>query len=569
MSDRNELPASNSTAPANVLTTKVDPTSARFEANMRFLADLMSHVRNESEKICEGGGAKAIENQHTKGRLTARERIALLADPETFFELGLYTAHGMYEEWGGAPAAGVITGLARVETRMVMIIANDATVKAGAFFPMTAKKVIRAQNIAIENRIPTIYLVDSAGVFLPLQEDVFPDTDDFGRVFRNNAVMSALGIPQIAAIMGMCVAGGGYLPVMCDHVLMTDGSGLFLAGPALVQAAIGQKVSAEDLGGAAMHAAISGTVDFREPSDEACLARIRSIVEKWGYRRQSPWDRKKPENPALAAEEIYGVYDSSPARPYDMKEILARVLDGSRLDEYKAEYGKTIICGYGRIGGFAVGIVANQKLHAQQTDLEGHKRVEFGGVIYTESAEKAARFIMDCNQNLIPLIFLHDVNGFMVGRDAEWSGIIRAGAQMVSAVANSTVPKITVILGGSFGAGHYAMCGKAYDPRFLFAWPTARYAVMSGASAASTLVEIKIRQLERGGKQLSEEEKSQVIASIKAAYDEQTDCRYAAARLWVDAIIDPAKTRDVLLTALKAAALNPEVAKFHPGVMQT
>src|SRR5580700_2980658 len=553
----------------NVLPTKVDPISLRFESNMRSLADLVAQVRNQEERIREGGGAKAVESQHTKSRLTARERINLLADPGTFFELGLYAAHKMYEEWGGAPAAGVVTGLARVHSRLVMLIVNDATVKAGAFFPMTSKKVIRAQNIAIENRIPTIYLVDSAGVFLPLQEDVFPDTDDFGRVFRNNAVMSALGIPQIAAIMGMCVAGGGYLPVMCDHVLMTDGSGLFLAGPALVQAAIGQKVSAEDLGGAAMHAGISGTVDFREPDDAACLARIRSIVEKWGYRRQSPWDRKKPVAPALAAEEIYGIYDSSPARPYDMKEILARVLDGSRFDEYKAEYGKTLICGYGRIGGFAVGIVANQKLHVQQTDHEGRKRVEFGGVIYTESAAKAARFIMDCNQNLIPLIFFHDVNGFMVGRDAEWSGIIRAGAQMVSAVANSTVPKITVLLGGSFGAGHYAMCGKAYDPRFLFAWPTARYAVMSGASAASTLVEIKIRQLERGGKQLSDPEKSQVFASIQASYDEQTDCRYAAARLWVDAIIDPAKTRDVLLTALKAAALNPKVERFNPGVIQT
>ncbi|MGB6842262.1 MAG: carboxyl transferase domain-containing protein, partial [Candidatus Sulfotelmatobacter sp.] len=437
MADRSEAPPDQSSKTANVLTTQVDPTSARFEANMRFLADLMSQVRNESEKISEGGGTKAIENQHAKGRLTARERIELLVDPGTFFEMGIYAAHGMYEEWGGAQAAGVITGLARIQTRMVMVIANDATVKAGAFFPMTSKKVIRAQNIAIENRIPTVYLVDSAGVFLPLQEDVFPDTDDFGRVFRNNAVMSALGIPQIAAIMGMCVAGGGYLPVMCDHVLMTDGSGLFLAGPALVQAAIGQKVSAEDLGGAAMHAGISGTVDFREPDDAACLARIRSIVEKWGYRRQSPWDRKKPVAPALAAEEIYGIYDSSPARPYDMKEILARVLDGSRFDEYKAEYGKTLICGYGRIGGFAVGIVANQKLHAQQTDHEGHKRIEFGGVIYTESAEKAARFIMDCNQNLIPLIFFHDVNGFMVGRDAEWSGIIKAGAKMVNAVSNS------------------------------------------------------------------------------------------------------------------------------------
>ena len=554
---------------ASLLPSRIDPTSARFEANMRFLADLVSQVRNEEEKIREGGGPKAIESQHSKKRLTARERINLLLDPGSLFELGIYAASDMYEEWGGAPAAGVITGLGRIQTRLVMIIANDATVKAGAFFPMTSKKVIRAQNIAIENRIPTIYLVDSAGVFLPLQEDVFPDTDDFGRVFRNNAVMSAMGIPQIAAIMGMCVAGGGYLPVMCDHVLMTDGSGLFLAGPALVQAAIGQKVSAEELGGAAMHSSISGTIDFHEPTDESCIARIRSMIEKWGYRRQSPWDRKKPEPPALAAEEIYGIFDSSPARPYDTKEILARIVDGSRFDEYKSEYGKTLVCGYARIGGFAVGIVANQKLHAQQTDHEGHKRVEFGGVIYTESAEKAARFIMDCNQNLIPLVFFHDVNGFMVGRDAEWSGIIKAGAKMVNAVSNSVVPKITVIVGGSFGAGHYAMCGKAYDPRLVFAWPTARYAVMSGDAAASTLVEIKVKQLERGGKKLSDEEKKELYESTKRTYDEQTDPRYGAARLWIDKIIDPVETRDAIIQALEAAALNPDVAEFKVGVLQT
>src|SRR5881275_1324005 len=547
--------------PTSILSTRIDATSARFEANMRYMADLVSAVRNEEEQIREGGGTKAVESQHTKGRLTARERIGLLADPGTFFELGAYAASGMYEEWGGAPAAGVVTGLARVQTRLVMIISNDATVKAGAFFPMTSKKVIRAQNIAIENRIPTVYLVDSAGVFLPLQEDVFPDTDDFGRVFRNNAVMSAMGIPQIAAIMGMCVAGGGYLPVMCDHVLMTDGSGLFLAGPALVQAAIGQKISAEELGGAAMHSAISGTVDFHEPNDDACLLRIRSIIEKWGYRRQSPWDRKKPVPPALAGEEIYGIYDSSPARPYDIKEVIARITDASKFDEYKAEYGKTLVCGYARIGGFAVGIVANQKLHAQATDHEGHKRVEFGGVLYTESAEKAARFIMDCNQNLIPLVFFHDVNGFMVGRDAEWSGIIKAGAKMVNAVSNSVVPKITVIIGGSFGAGHYAMCGKAYDPRFVFAWPSARYAVMSGSAAAGTLVEIKIKQLERGGKKLSDQEKQDLFDSTKATYDHQTDPRYAAARLWVDAIIDPAHARS---TDLGAGSRGPQPG--NPGV---
>ena len=569
MADRRDPVGTGTLTPSNILETRVDPTSARYEANMRAMANLVSAVHNEEEEISEGGGAQAVESQHSKGRLTARERIALLADPGSFFELGIYAADGMYEDWGGAPAAGVITGLARVHTRLVMLIVNDATVKAGAFFPMTAKKVIRAQNMAIENRIPTIYLVDSAGVFLPLQEDVFPDTDDFGRIFRNNAVMSALGIAQIAAIMGMCVAGGGYLPVMCDHVLMTDGSGLFLAGPALVQAAIGQKYSAEELGGAAMHSAISGTADFREPNDEACIVRIRSIVDRWGYRRQSPWDRKKPELPAMAAEEIYGIYDTSPSKPYDMREILARIVDASRFDEYKPEYGKTVLCGYARMGGFAVGIVANQKMHAQQVDHEGHKRMEFGGVLYTESAEKAARFIMDCNQNLIPLVFFHDVNGFMVGRDAERTGIIKAGAKMVNAVSNSVVPKITVIIGGSFGAGHYAMCGRAYDPRFVFAWPTAKYAVMSGDSAAATLVEIKIKQLERGGRKLSDAERTELYDSVKKTYDEQMDPRYGAARLWIDKIIDPLQTREAVVQALEAAALNPDVAEFKVGVLQT
>jgi 3-methylcrotonyl-CoA carboxylase beta subunit len=557
-------------APLNVIESKIDPTSARFEKNMRAMAELVSTMRNEEEEIGLGGGVKAIESQHKKGRLTARERINLLVDPGTeFSELGVYAAYKMYEEWGGAPSAGTVTGLARVHGRMFMVIANDATVKAGAFFPMTAKKVIRAQNIAIENRIPTIYLVDSAGVFLPLQEDVFPDTDDFGRVFRNNAVMSAMAIPQIAAIMGMCVAGGAYLPLMCDHILMTEGSGLFLAGPALVQSAIGQKYSAEELGGAKMHSEISGTVDYREPNDEACIARLRSLVEKIGYRRVSIFDRKKPEPPVFSAEEMYGIFESDPAKPYDMKEIIARIVDGSRFDEYKSEYGKTVLCGYARIGGFSVGIVANQKSHQQQLDHHGDKRVEFGGVIYTESAEKAARFIMDCNQNLVPLVFLHDVNGFMVGRDAEWSGIIRAGAKMVNAVSNSVVPKITVIIGGSFGAGHYAMCGKAYDPRFVFAWPSARYAVMSGASAAGTLVEIKIKQLERGGTKLSDEDKKKLFDEVKATYDEQMDPRYGAARLWVDKIIDPVETRNAITEALEAASLNPDVPKFNVGVIQT
>jgi acetyl-CoA carboxylase carboxyltransferase component len=464
----------------------------------------------------------------------------------------------------------VVTGLGRIHGRLFMLIVNDATVKAGAFFPMTAKKVIRAQNIAIENHIPTIYLVDSAGVFLPLQEDVFPDTDDFGRVFRNNAVMSAMGITQITAIMGMCVAGGAYLPVMCDTILMTEGSGLFLAGPALVQAAIGAKYSSEELGGAAMHAQIAGTIDYREPNDHLCIERIRSLVSKLGEKPRARFDRIKSEPPAHAEEEIYGIFESDPNRPYDVKEILARIVDGSYFDEYKAEYGKTVVCGYSRIGGFAVGIVANQALHVQQTDPHsGEKRLEFGKVIYTESAEKAARFIMDCNQNLVPLVFLHDVNGFMVGRDAEWSGIIKAGAKMVNAVSNSVVPKITVILGGSFGAGHYAMCGKAYDPRFVFAWPTARYAVMSGASAASTLVEIKIKQLERGGQKLSDQDKQELYNSVKTTYEHQTDPRYGAARLWFDKIIDPVETRQALIIALEGAALNPEVKEFKVGVLQT
>ncbi|AXC09820.1 Acetyl-coenzyme A carboxyl transferase alpha chain [Acidisarcina polymorpha] len=559
----------------NVLASRLDIASPRSRKNAASMAALCSSMAEEAKLIQQGGGQKAVEAQHAKGRLTARERVELLLDPgTTFFELALFAAYGMYEEWGGAPAAGTLTGLGRVAGRLVMVIANDATVKAGAFFPMTAKKVIRAQTIAMENRIPTIYLVDSAGVFLPLQEDVFPDQDDFGRIFRNNAVMSAMGVPQVTAIMGMCVAGGAYLPVMTDTVLMTEGSGLFLAGPALVQAAIGQKYTAEELGGAAMHAEISGTVDFKEPNDHLCLARLRSLISRLGHPPSAPFDRadfvEQRDAPLFPAQDLDSLMNPEAAtNAYDMHEIIARIVDRSEFDEYRPDYGRTVLCGYGRIGGHSIGIVANQKEHQPHTAPNGEKRTEFGGVIYAESAEKAARFIMDCNQNLIPLIFLHDVNGFMVGRDAEWSGIIRAGAKMVSAVANSTVPKITIIVGGSYGAGHYAMCGKAYDPRFIFAWPTAKYAVMSGASAANTLVEIKIRQLERDGKKLSDPEKQELLESIKATYEAQTDCRYAAARLWVDAIIEPVETRTALLLALEAVALNPDVAKFNPGVIQT
>ena len=574
----------------NRLRSKLDSQSPRAVANQTALRELMAALRTEEDSIRLGGGPKAAEAQRAKGRLTVRERLSLLLDEGTeLLELGLWAAYGMYSEYGGAPGAGVVTGLGRVCGRLCMIIANDATVKAGAFFPMTAKKVLRAQTIALENRIPTLYLVDSSGVFLPLQEDVFPDTDDFGRVFRNNAVMSSLGIPQITAIMGMCVAGGAYLPVMTDTVLMTEGSGLFLAGPSLVQAAIGQKTDPEELGGATMHAEISGTVDFKEPNDHLCIARLRSLVDKMGDRHNSesrtPQTERNVYNsiafdetmdaPAFAADDLYSLLNPAPgaSNVYDMHEVIARIVDRSEFDEYKADFGRTLLCGYARIGGHAVGIIANQKTNQNQTvamgPSAGMNRIEVGGVIYTESAQKAARFIMDCNQNLVPLIFLHDVNGFMVGKDAEWSGIIRAGAKMVSAVSTSVVPKISVIIGGSFGAGHYAMCGKAYDPRFLFAWPTARYAVMSGASAAGTLAEVRAKQMERGGKTLSGAEKKALYDEIKNTYDAQADPRYGAARLWIDAIIDPANTRDVLITSLEACALNPDVPRFNSGVLQT
>jgi acetyl-CoA carboxylase carboxyltransferase component len=568
----------------NRLDSKFDPHAPRGLSNREALAALMTAFGTEEDSIRLGGGAQAAEAQRAKGRLTVRERLKLLLDEGTeLLELGLWAAYGMYGEYGGAPGAGVVTGLGRVTGRLCMIIANDATVKAGAFFPMTAKKVLRAQTIALENRIPTLYLVDSSGVFLPLQEDVFPDTDDFGRVFRNNAVMSSLGIPQMTAIMGMCVAGGAYLPVMTDTVLMTEGSGLFLAGPSLVQAAIGQKTSAEELGGASMHAEISGTVDFKEPNDHLCLARMRSLVSKIGERHgiagrevfnSIEFDAIR-DAPKYSSDDLYSLLDPAPgaSNVYDMREVITRLVDRSEFDEYKADFGRTVLCGYARIGGRAVGIVANQKINQNQIvamgPSAGMKRIEVGGVIYTESAQKAARFIMDCNQNLVPLIFLHDVNGFMVGKDAEWSGIIRAGAKMVSAVSTSVVPKISVIVGGSFGAGHYAMCGKAYDPRFLFAWPTARYAVMSGASAANTLAEVRARQMERGGKALSDAEKKALYDEIKSTYDAQADPRYGAARLWIDAIIDPAKTREVLIAALEACALNPDVPRFNPGILQT
>ncbi|MBM3985365.1 MAG: acyl-CoA carboxylase subunit beta [Planctomycetes bacterium] len=534
-------------------------------ASRNVYAKVLEVYAKQEEKLRHGGGHAAIERQHKKGRLTARERIERLCDKdEPFLELGLFAAWELYAEWGDVPAAGVVCGIGRVHGRPFMVIANDATVKAGAFFPMTAKKVIRCQRIALENRLPLLYLVDSAGVFLPLQDEVFPDEDDFGRVFRHNAVLSARGIPQMAAIMGSCVAGGAYLPVMCDTLLMTEGSGLFLAGPALVKAAIGQEADAEALGGAAMHSQVSGTVDFREPDDEHCLQRLRSLASRIGPPPPPAFDRQAAREPREDPEELAGIVPMDGGRPYDVHEVIARLVDGSEFDEYRAEYGRTLVTGYARLGGWAVGIVANQRVNAK-SPAHG---VEFGSVIYAESAEKAARFVMDCNQKRVPLVFLHDVSGFMVGQQAEQSGIIRAGAKMVNAVANSVVPKLTVILGGSFGAGHYAMCGRAYDPRFIFAWPSARYAVMSGDAAARTLGDIRVQQLERKGHHVDEAEHKAILDETRARYAQALDPRYAAARLWVDAIIRPQDTRAALITALDVAAHDPHVPEFRTGVLQ-
>jgi len=527
---------------------------------------LSEQIKTERLRIEQGGGKSNIAKQHQKGRLTARERIDLLKDDDAvFYEIGRYAAFDMYKEWGGAPAAGVITGITRIQGRMCMVIANDATVKAGSFFPMTSKKVIRAQTIAYDNYIPVVYLVDSAGIFLPLQEDVFPDQDDFGRVFYLNARMSARGIPQITAILGMCVAGGAYLPVMTDTVLMTEGSGLFLAGPALVKAAIGQVVSAEELGGATMHEEISGTIDFKEPDDPSALAHIRKLVQAMPDHRcvsATKFDTPYYREPLSAVVPI-----NTSSRVYNIYDVIARIVDGSEFLEYKQGYGETVVCGYAHIGGYPTGIVANQKKHIMKKGAPP----QFGGVIYKESAEKAARFIMDCNQKKIPLLFIHDVNGFMVGKEAEQSGIIKAGAKMVNAVSNSIVPKISLIIGGSFGAGNYAMCGKAYAPDFIYAWPNAHYAVMGGAQAANTLAGIKIRQLERSGLQLNEEDKQKLIDEIKATYDSQSSAQYAAARLWVDEIILPEETRERLIASLEAVTQNPErfSRRFSTGVLQT
>jgi acetyl-CoA carboxylase carboxyltransferase component len=526
------------------------------------LRTFIDELRRGETAIREGGGKSAIERQHAKGRMTARERIARLIDPNTeLLELGLWAAWRMYEPWGGAPSAGVVTGVGQIANRQAMIIANDATVKAGAFFPMTAKKVLRAQRIALENRLPLVYLVDSAGVFLPLQDEVFPDEDDFGRIFRNNAVISAEGIPQLAAIMGNCVAGGGYLPVMCDKLLMTEGSGLYLAGPALVKAAIGQTVSHEDLGGAGMHAAVSGTIDFREADDAACLERLRRLVATL------PEDTIRVRFDVTSAEPVDNIsqrFAHEPRQEYDVRELLPCLLDDAPFDEYKADFGQTLVCGYGKLGGVAVGVVANQKKRCKTPKGE----LQIGGVIYVDAADKAARFIMDCNQTRLPIVFLQDVNGFMVGRDSEQAGIIRSGAKLVNVIANSVVPKLTVILGGSYGAGNYALCGKAFDPRFIFAWPTAKYAVMGGEQAAGTLLDITVNNLRRAGHVPDAEELEELRRKVEASYAEQTDVRYAAARLWVDGIIEPSATRDVLLRALAVATRHDAGKRFETGVLQ-
>jgi len=532
----------------------------------RPLDELRAQIEAAERELRLGGGAKAIERQHAKNRLFVRERLDLLLDPgESWIELGLWNGWGMYDAWGGAPGAGVVCGIGSIAGRRHMVIANDATVKAGAFFPATAKKVLRAQRIAMQSRLPLVYLVDSAGVFLPLQEDVFPDEDDFGRIFRNNAVISAAGISQVAAIMGNCVAGGGYLPVLCDKLLMTDGSGLYLAGPALVKSAIGQEVSSEELGGALMHAQVSGTIDYREPNDEACLARIRRLVAA------TPDDapcglfaRRAAEPPSRSPEELPGIISADAHQEYDVREVLECLVDARSFEPYKAEYGQSIVCGTARLGGFSVGIVANE--HHRIRPAEGP--IQFGGVIYVDSAEKAARFVMTCNQDRLPIVFLQDVNGFMVGRESERSGIIKAGAKLVSAISNSRVPKLTVITGGSFGAGNYALCGKAFDPRFIFAWPTARVAVMGGQQATSTLLDITIKSLKRQRHDVDAAELEELRDKVAADYDRQMDVRYAAARGWVDAIVDPTNTRDVLVACLEVVTRHASDEPFRLGVFQ-
>ncbi|MBN8546517.1 MAG: acyl-CoA carboxylase subunit beta [Ignavibacteria bacterium] len=523
-------------------------------------------LENERKITHKGGGEKALQKMREKGKMPARERISRLIDQGTsFMELNTFAAYGMYEEWGGAPSSGTVFGIGKIHGRDCVIVANDSTVKAGAWFPVTCKKNLRAQEISIENRLPIIYLVDSAGVFLPLQDEIFPDKEHFGRIFRNNAKMSAMGIPQIAAIMGPCVAGGAYLPIMSDEALIVKGEGsVFLAGSHLVKAAIGEVIDNESLGGAVVQSNISGVTDYVMENDEECIDQIRSLIEKFADSKKAGFSRVRSSPPAFSENEIYGILPDDPIKQYDTYELLARIVDNSEIDEYKAGYGKTIITTYARIDGWAVGIVANQRSVVKSAKGE----MQVGGVIYSDSADKATRFILNCNQRKIPLLFLQDVTGFMVGSKAEHGGIIKDGAKMVNAVANSVVPKITIITGNSYGAGNYAMCGKAYDPRFIFAWPAAKISVMGGSQAANVLLDIKIKQLQKKGKELSEEEKLRMHDEIRDSYDSKSSPLYAAARLWIDEVIDPARTREYISRCLEAANNNPDIEEFKVGVIQ-
>jgi acetyl-CoA carboxylase carboxyltransferase component len=516
---------------------------------MTMLREITQAIQDQEKGLLQGGGKAGWDRQRKLGRLPVRERLSALLDPKSpFLELGLWAAFGMYPEWGEVPAAGVITGLGFIEGRPCMIAANDATVKAGAMFPQSVKKLIRAQKIAYRLKLPIIYLVDSAGVFLPLQDEIFPDEDDFGRIFRNNSILSAEGIPQIAAVMGNCIAGGAYLPVLCDKILMTQGSQLCLAGPALVKAAIGQTVDPEELGGASMHSQISGTVDFHEPDDPTCLARIRSLVTLMPHNPMSASGRM----PSRSAEDLYSIVPGDGRGEYDVRDLLACIVDAESFQEFKTDFGKTVVTGYSKIDGYPIGIVANQR----QRTKTAQKEIHIGGVLYGDAAEKAARFVLDCEQNRIPLLFVQDVQGFMVGKQAEQSGIIQSGAQLVRAMSIATVPKFTVVVGSSYGAGNYAMCGRAYDPAMILAWPNARYAVMGGNQAADTLLSLKVRDMEKSGKTLSSEELDAMRNSVREMYQSQTDIRYGAARGWVDAIIPPESTRMWLSTALAVVANN-------------
>ena len=530
------------------------------------MKQLIFQLRSKEKKTRLGGGEKKIEEQHQRGKLTARERIQYLVDKGSeFLEIGLFAGDGMYKDVGGCPGGGVVTGIGYVHGRPCVIVANDATVKAGAWFPITAKKNLRAQEVAMENRLPVIYLVDSAGVFLPMQDEIFPDKEHFGRQFRNNAKMSAMGIIQIAAIMGSCVAGGAYLPIMSDEAMIVDKTGsIFLAGSYLVKAAIGEDIDNETLGGATTHCEISGVTDNKFPNDQACLDHIRSLFEKFGANTLTGFDRAEPRPPKEKPDDLYGIFPGDRVKPYDTLEVIKRLVDDSAFDEYKALYGKTLLCGVARINGWAIGIVANQRKVVKTKKGE----MQMGGVIYSDSADKAARFIMNCNQRKIPLLFLQDVSGFMVGSKAEHGGIIKDGAKMVNAMANSTVPKFTIIMGNSYGAGNYAMCGKAYDPRLIYAWPTAQIAVMSGASAAKTLLQIKVNTLKGQGKTITREEEDALLKEITDQYNQQLSPYYAASHLWVDGVIDPLETRKIISMGIEAANHAP-LEKFNVGVIQT